>query len=180
MNYSDDIINNINALIIDAYANGDKELDAKKLIKYIYKTYNIMVDDNTLQEVLTKHPNVTEVVDNKIVLGVKEPDEENTDVDDLDSEAVDDAVSDMAKDTVDNNFNESRYYNGKYRLGETVEPSIFRLLKCDNDYMLHYGAIKSHQKYIITEISNKGIQCKIKGSGLFVNIPSKRLKIKKG
>lgn len=162
-NIKTSILKNINGLIIMLLAKGIKELSATKFLLFINEKYGIEIDQNALEEILSDNSSVSEIVDDKIMLGQSQKQEDN----------VDDEVHDMATDQAMNHFES---FNN-IKLGDKLSSNKISLSENDKDYLLHNGLKKSKVNYIVIDIvpsiniNESKIICKVEGKGILVEIP---------
>lgn len=175
-NIEERIVNNINSLIMMLRSKGIKELSATKFLLFINNNYDIQLDQNALEEILSNNKSVTEVVDDKIMIGEPAQSEDEDSVnDDIHDIAVDQAADNMSMESVDLNKVFPLYENIK--IGDEINPKNVYLDESDKNYFLNNGAKKANSTYIITDIlpastvTESKIRCKIKGESFLIDIP---------
>ena len=71
-NIENRIVKNINSLIFMLRSKGIKQLSATKFLLFINKEYNIQLDQEALEELLSDNESVVEIIDDKIMIGAPE------------------------------------------------------------------------------------------------------------
>lgn len=174
-NIEDRIINNINSLIMMLRSKGIKQLSATKFLLFINNNYDIQLDQDALEEILSKNKSVTEVTDDKIMIGEPVKDD-SEDIDDtIHDTAVDQAADNISMESIQLNDVLSLYENIK--IGDEIDPKNVILESTDKNYFINNGVKKAKTTYIITDILPKSnlneskVRCKIKGQYIMVDLP---------
>lgn len=173
MEEQEKIESNINSIIMQCYSKGISEISTKKMINYVKNKYDFDIDENYLNEILSKNKNVNSVVEDKIILGTPEQAEEEDMDSELHDNAVDQATSDLQQmesvaDALD-----------KIETGYTFPSNKIKLDENDLYYHLHKGAVKNKKNYIVAnvvpkkDLNESTVNCKIEGTSFFVEIPIK-------
>lgn len=164
------ITNNINSIIYQKYSTGVTQLNIEKILAYIKNKFNIDADVNLLSDIVLNNKNVLSIDEKNIILGNKES-QENMDVsDEIHDNAVQQASDNLRQESIVDIIS-------KLNTGDFVDSYKIHLNESDIFYHLHKSAIKNEKKYIIGDIiPNKDlkktvVECKIDGTGLFLNIP---------
>ena len=175
------IVNNINSLIFMLRSQGIKQLSATKFLLFINDEYNINLEPEALEEILSKNDSVTEIIDDKIMIGAPEQaDEEEAVSDDIHDMAVDQAAENMSMEAVQLDDVLALYENIK--IGAELDPRNVILEETDHNYFLNNGVKKAKTKYIITDIlpcakiEESKVRCKVQGQFLIVDIPITSIK----
>lgn len=175
-NIEERIVDNINSLIMMLRSKGIKQLSATKFLLFVNNNYDIQLDQSALEEILSNNKSVTEIVDDKIMIGEPVQSEEEDSVnDDIHDIAVDQAADNMSMESVQLNNVLSLYENVK--IGDEIEAKNVILDESDKNYFLNMGAKKAKSIYIITDIlpaatiSESKVRCKIKGECILIDIP---------
>lgn len=169
---------NINSLIIGKLSNGVNQLSVKKIKEYVKKTYNIDLDDNALELLLSDNPSVQNIDGDVISIG------ENPEAGIEDSEEeVSDEVKDVAQDQAENNLNDffESVADALSNIHKDMEYDSRKFQLSENDlyYHLHNGASKNKSTYVVKRIvpssvlNESVVECSIKGTNLLINIPVK-------
>ena len=170
MEAEDKVGANIISILMQRYAEGISEISIDKFIEYVKQKYDYDVDSEYLMGVLSNAPIVREVVDNKIILGTKEQQEEENVDDELHDNAVEQAAKDLKNESVADALN-------NIEPGLSFDANKVSLNEEDLCYHLHRGAVKAKSKYVVTEVvpsknlNESFIRCKIEGTSLYVDVP---------
>lgn len=180
-NIENRIVKNINSLIFMLRSKGVKQLSATKFLLFINKEYNIQLDQEALEELLSDNESVVEIIDDKIMIGAPEQaDEEKAVGDDIHDIAVDQAAENMSMESVKLNDVLAIYENIK--IGNEIDPRNVILKETDENYFLNNGVKKAKTSYIITDIlpsakiEESKVRCKVKGQFMIVDIPITSIK----
>lgn len=174
-NIEDRVINNINSLIMMLRSKGVKQLSATKFLLFINNNYDIQLDQDALEEILSKNKSVTEVIDDKIMIGEPVQDDAEDVEDTIHDTAVDQAADNISMESVKLNDVFSLYENIK--IGTEIDPKNVILEETDKNYFINNGVKKAKTTYIIIDIlpnsklCESKIRCKIKGQYIMVDLP---------
>lgn len=167
------ISQNINSLIVGKLSTGVGKLSLSKLKDYIKKNYNIVVDDNTISDIISNNSSVMSINGDVIELGTaQQKDEDN----------VEDNLLDKAKEQADNNLNQFESVADaltKLKAGDEISAKLIKLDENNLYYHLHRGASKANANYVVKEVlpvkllNESSVKCEIKGTNLTLNIPIK-------
>ena len=166
---------NINSLIIGKFSNGITKLSVKKIKEFIKKTYNIDMDDNAIEELLSNNSVVQGINGDEISLG-------ETNKEEQEAEVLDD-VEDTAQDQAENNLNDffESIADALYKIHKDMEYESNKIQLDENDlyYHLHKGAVKNKSIYVVNKINPSSVlnestvECFIKGSNISIELPIK-------
>lgn len=180
-NIENRIVKNINSLVMMLRSKGVKQLSATKFLLFINKNYNVQLDQEALEELLSDNDSVLEIVDDKIMIGApEETDKEESVGEDIHDIAVDQAAENMSMESVKLNDVLAIYENIK--IGAEINPKNVILEETDKNYFLNNGVKKAKLSYIITDIlpsskiEESKVRCKVKGQFMIVDIPITSIK----
>lgn len=171
-NIEDNVKQSIDGLIFALRSKNITELSATKLLLLINKKFRLQLDINALIDILSDNGSVSEVNDDKIILGPKEESSDSNETnDDIHDKAVEQAGKDMTSS-----------------IGESIDKlrgtKLSKQIKLDEsmeDYYLIKSALKNKEDLIIENIEIKNdkassiIECKIGTKPLYVKIPIKNI-----
>lgn len=169
------IINNINSLIMMLRSKGIKQLSATKFLLFINKEYDIQLDQPALEELLSKNKSVTEIIDDKIMIGEPTNNDEEDVEDTIHDTAVDQAAENISMESVNLKNVFPLYENIK--IGLEINPNNVILESTDKNYFINNGVKKAKTTYIVTDIlpnstlEESKVRCKINGQCIFVDLP---------
>lgn len=179
----DRVTKNVNSLIMMLRSKGVKQLSATKFLLFINNNYDVQLDQDSLEKILSNNDSVTEVIDDKIIIGAPSQESSEDVSDNIHDTAVDQASKNMSMESVDLSDVLKIYENIK--IGSEINPKDIILESTDKNYFLNNGVKKSKSTYIITDIlpgktiNESKIRCKINGQCLFADFPIKSIKMKK-
>ena len=169
-NLDNKIIQNINGLIYAYRSNGVKELSMTKFLLLINKKFRIELDQEALNEILSNNNSISEIIDDKIIIGSKQEQSEKDNIDDnIHDKAVDQAGADMRESAFE-----------KY-VGKEIKLSKLKNIIKNDDYLVE-SIIKNDYPIIIESIVEQNnilnLNCRMKYKNIKVNIPLKIIKNK--
>ena len=168
----DKLIQNINGIILALRSNGVDKLSITKMLLLINDNFRIELDEESLTDVLSSIPSVSEIIGDQIVIGSKKTSEEEQ----IDANTHDRAVQQAS----DNMTSESVEY-GKF-IGKTISMNDITLTENMNNYHLLRGVKKTKTNLTVIDVlvgnklSESVLRCKVGSSNIMVDLPIKMLK----
>ena len=97
----DRVTKNVNSLIMMLRSKGVKQLSATKFLLFINNNYDVQLDQDSLEKILSNNDSVTEVIDDKIIIGAPSQESSEDVSDNIHDTAVDQASKNMSMESVD-------------------------------------------------------------------------------